>query len=159
MSVAKTFDQEHRGGIARLACWRFHDHGSRSVQAGLAAIGPRLHRPPGGRVSESGPDVDPSDRSVHARSIAHWPSLMASFAHGPCTSISGPMLARQHAGSHGRLWNGGCERIFGFTAAEATNQTLDIVIPENLRERHLCGHAETMRTGEHEVRWRSSGCL
>lgn len=46
-----------------------------------------------------------------------------------------------------RLWNGGCERIFGFTAAEATNQTLDIIIPENLRERHWRGHAETMRTG------------
>jgi PAS domain S-box-containing protein len=46
-----------------------------------------------------------------------------------------------------RLWNSGCERIFGFTAAEATNQTLDIIIPENLRERHWCGHAQTMRTG------------
>ncbi len=46
-----------------------------------------------------------------------------------------------------RLWNDGCERIFGFTAAEATNQTLDIIIPENLRERHWRGHAETMRTG------------
>jgi PAS domain S-box-containing protein len=46
-----------------------------------------------------------------------------------------------------RLWNGGCEPIFGFTAAEATNHTLDIIIPENLRERHWRGHAETMRTG------------
>jgi PAS domain S-box-containing protein len=31
--------------------------------------------------------------------------------------------------------------------AEATNRTLDIIIPENLRERHWRGHAETMRTG------------
>lgn len=46
-----------------------------------------------------------------------------------------------------RFWNAGCERIFGFTAEEAVNQSLDIIIPENLRLRHASGHAETMRTG------------
>jgi PAS domain S-box-containing protein len=46
-----------------------------------------------------------------------------------------------------RLWNGGCERIFGYSAAEALGRPLDIIIPENLRERHHKGHAETMRTG------------
>lgn len=46
-----------------------------------------------------------------------------------------------------RLWNSGCERIFGHAAAEAIGQPLDIIIPENLRERHRRGHAETMRTG------------
>lgn len=47
-----------------------------------------------------------------------------------------------------RLWNQGCERVFGFTAAEAVGQSLEIIIPENLRERHDRGHAETMRTGK-----------
>lgn len=46
-----------------------------------------------------------------------------------------------------RYWNGGCERIFGFSAAEAVGRPLDIIIPETLRERHNRGHAETMRTG------------
>lgn len=46
-----------------------------------------------------------------------------------------------------RFWNGGCERMFGFTATEAIGQPLDIIIPETLRERHNRGHAETMRTG------------
>ena len=46
-----------------------------------------------------------------------------------------------------RLWNQGCERIFGFTAQEAVGQLVEIIIPENLRERHNRGHAETMRTG------------
>lgn len=46
-----------------------------------------------------------------------------------------------------RFWNGGCERIFGFSAAEALGQPLDIIIPENLRARHHAGHAETIRTG------------
>jgi len=45
------------------------------------------------------------------------------------------------------LWNGGCQRIFGFTAIEAVGQSLDIIIPNNLRARHHKGHAETMRTG------------
>jgi len=46
-----------------------------------------------------------------------------------------------------RLWNGACERIFGFAPAEAVGQSMDIIIPENLRARHWQGHAETMRTG------------
>ncbi|MEZ5850969.1 MAG: PAS domain S-box protein [Hyphomicrobiaceae bacterium] len=46
-----------------------------------------------------------------------------------------------------RFWNGGCVRIFGFSAEEATNQPLAIIIPENLRDRHRRGHEETMRTG------------
>lgn len=44
-------------------------------------------------------------------------------------------------------WNAGCERIFGFTADEAAGQSLDIIIPENLRARHWHGWQETMRTG------------
>jgi PAS domain S-box-containing protein len=44
-------------------------------------------------------------------------------------------------------WNAGCERIFGFTADEARGQSLDIIIPENLRARHWQGWEETMRTG------------
>ena len=47
-----------------------------------------------------------------------------------------------------RMWNAGCERIFGFTADEAIGQSLDIIIPENLRARHWEGYAETMRTGQ-----------
>ena len=44
-------------------------------------------------------------------------------------------------------WNAGCERIFGFTADEARGQSLDIIIPLNLRARHWQGWQETMRTG------------
>ncbi|MBV8093080.1 MAG: PAS domain S-box protein [Acetobacteraceae bacterium] len=45
------------------------------------------------------------------------------------------------------FWNQGAERIFGFSAAEALGQSLDIIIPENLRKRHWDGFAATMRTG------------
>jgi PAS domain S-box-containing protein len=47
-----------------------------------------------------------------------------------------------------RFWNAGAERIFGFPEAEAVGQSLDIVIPENLRARHWDGYTETMRTGK-----------
>src|SRR5579875_1777208 len=47
-----------------------------------------------------------------------------------------------------RFWNAGAERIFGFTAAEALGQSLDIIIPESLRARHWAGFDETMRTGK-----------
>jgi PAS domain S-box-containing protein len=45
------------------------------------------------------------------------------------------------------LWNSGAERMFGFTAAEAIGQSMDIFIPERLRKRHWDGYHETMRTG------------
>jgi PAS domain S-box-containing protein len=45
------------------------------------------------------------------------------------------------------FWNPGSERIFGFTAAEATGQSLDLIIPENLRARHWAGFRHTMATG------------
>jgi PAS domain S-box-containing protein len=47
-----------------------------------------------------------------------------------------------------RRWNGGAARIFGFGAAEALGQPLDLIIPENLRGRHWQGYRETMRTGQ-----------
>ncbi len=47
-----------------------------------------------------------------------------------------------------RYWNSGAEAIFGFTAAEAIGQMLDIIVPVTLRQRHWDGYEKTMRTGE-----------
>ncbi|MDE2166732.1 MAG: PAS domain S-box protein [Alphaproteobacteria bacterium] len=54
-----------------------------------------------------------------------------------------------YADEAGRIvfWNKGAERIFGFSQAEAVGQSLDIIIPENLRQRHWEGYDATMRTG------------
>jgi len=46
-----------------------------------------------------------------------------------------------------RFWNRGAERIFGFAEAEALGQSLDIIIPDNLRARHWEGFSATMRSG------------
>ena len=47
-----------------------------------------------------------------------------------------------------RLWNQGAERIFGCSAEQAIGQSLDLIIPEKLRERHWEGYHKTMATGE-----------
>ena len=46
-----------------------------------------------------------------------------------------------------RLWNSGAERMFGFSAAEAVGQSLDLIIPENLRGRHWDGYGRVMESG------------
>jgi PAS domain S-box-containing protein len=46
-----------------------------------------------------------------------------------------------------QLWNRGAERMFGYPAAEALGRSLDLIIPEKLRERHWKGYQQTMATG------------
>jgi PAS domain S-box-containing protein len=64
--------------------------------------------------------------------------------------VSGMPDAIIYADAEGviRRWNRGATRIFGFTEAEALGQSLDVIIPENLRERHWQGYRATMRTGQ-----------
>ena len=47
-----------------------------------------------------------------------------------------------------RFWNPGAERVFGFTAADAVGQSLDLIIPERLRDRHWRGYHHIMQTGQ-----------
>ena len=46
-----------------------------------------------------------------------------------------------------RLWNAGAEAIFGYTAEEAVGVSLDIIVPETIRERHWEGYYRVMKTG------------
>ena len=47
-----------------------------------------------------------------------------------------------------RFWNTGAERMFGHTSTEALGQSLDLLIPENLRARHWQGYFRVMETGQ-----------
>lgn len=47
-----------------------------------------------------------------------------------------------------RLWNKGAEHLFGYSGAEAIGQSLDIIIPERMRQRHWEGYFRVMETGE-----------
>jgi PAS domain S-box-containing protein len=46
-----------------------------------------------------------------------------------------------------RFWNPGAERIFGFAEQEALGRSLDLIIPERLRQRHWHGYRQVMQTG------------
>lgn len=46
-----------------------------------------------------------------------------------------------------RYWNAAAERIFGFSASEALGASMDLIIPERLRNRHWAGWHTAMQTG------------
>jgi PAS domain S-box-containing protein len=46
------------------------------------------------------------------------------------------------------VWSPAAERLFGFTSAEALGNSLDLIIPKRLRERHWAGYDKTMTSGE-----------
>ena len=46
------------------------------------------------------------------------------------------------------FWNPAAQRIFGFSAAEALGQSLDLIIPERFRARHWDGYRQVMATGK-----------
>ena len=76
---------------------------------------------------------------------------MAEYSHEwLCQQIvdnSGDAVVFGDAESNVRLWNAGAERIFGFRADEILGKSMDLIIPENLRERHWEGYDQTMKTG------------
>jgi PAS domain S-box-containing protein len=47
-----------------------------------------------------------------------------------------------------RFWNIGAEQLLGYSSAEAVGQSLDLIIPENLRARHGDGYRQVMVSGE-----------
>jgi len=46
------------------------------------------------------------------------------------------------------VWNPAAERIFGFTAEEALDRSLDIIIPERFRQRHWAAYEKVMASGQ-----------
>ncbi|MGE5595371.1 MAG: PAS domain S-box protein [Hyphomicrobiales bacterium] len=47
-----------------------------------------------------------------------------------------------------RIWNASAERVFGHPAEKAIGQSLDILIPESLREAHWRGFDRALEAGE-----------
>lgn len=46
-----------------------------------------------------------------------------------------------------RWWNRGAEVLFGFTAAEAVGESLDLIVPEKLRRAHDQGFRRAVASG------------
>jgi PAS domain S-box-containing protein len=47
-----------------------------------------------------------------------------------------------------RIWGGGAERIFGWSADEAIGKSMEMIIPERLRARHWQNWDRVMETGQ-----------
>lgn len=78
--------------------------------------------------------------SLSAGAAQDWQQIIVSQA-------ADAILAADPAGTI-RLWNHGAERIFGIPAAKAIGQSLDLIIPEGLRQRHWEGWGKAMQSGE-----------
>lgn len=46
-----------------------------------------------------------------------------------------------------QVWNGGAEKVFGWSAAEAVGQSLDLIIPERMRKAHWEGFDQAIARG------------
>jgi len=47
-----------------------------------------------------------------------------------------------------RLWSPGAAAMFGYSREEALGQSLDLIVPEAMRERHWEGYHRVMRSGQ-----------
>jgi PAS domain S-box-containing protein len=45
------------------------------------------------------------------------------------------------------FWNGGAEKVFGWSATEAVGQSLDLIIPERMRKAHWEGFDQAIARG------------
>ena len=46
-----------------------------------------------------------------------------------------------------RYWNAAAERVFGYSALEAVGESMDLIIPARLRDRHWAGWERAMASG------------
>jgi PAS domain S-box-containing protein len=74
-------------------------------------------------------------------------NISALVAEAVLTGRSDAIIAADQEGII-RFWNPGAERLFGFERAEALGQSLDLIIPERLRQRHWDGYRHVIHTGQ-----------
>ncbi|MCO5120283.1 MAG: PAS domain-containing protein [Burkholderiaceae bacterium] len=78
-------------------------------------------------------DADPSNGAIPAEAIlAQLPDAVV------WSDRAGKIL----------LWNAAAEKLFGFAAAEALGQSLDIMIPERFRRAHWIGFERAVQAGK-----------
>jgi PAS domain S-box-containing protein len=88
--------------------------------------------------------------------IFEMPDFTALVAEAILAARSDAVIAADRDGII-RFWNPGAERILGFSREEVLGQSLDLIIPERLRQRHWEGYKRVMQTGQ--SRYRESDVL
>ncbi len=74
-------------------------------------------------------------------------NLAAAIAEALLATRSDAIIAADRDGVI-RFWNPGAERLFGYSRDAALGRSLDLIIPEQLRERHWQGFGRVMATGQ-----------
>jgi PAS domain S-box-containing protein len=74
-------------------------------------------------------------------------SLSDALAEAILSTNSDAIIASNREGIIS-FWNPGAERVFGFSSGDAVGQSLDIIIPEQLRKRHWDGYRDVMKSGK-----------
>lgn len=99
----------------------------------------------------SGPTVDPSDEGGEAPCYAHlFEQNLESVGPDRLERLVADLAdAVVIADPQGVIvyWNPAATTLFGWTAAEAIGSSLDLIIPERLRQRHGSGYRRVMDTG------------
>ena len=64
--------------------------------------------------------------------------------------VAGCPEAIIYADAQGRIrfWNDAASRIFGYRETETLGESLDLIIPERLRDRHWQGYEQVMKGGQ-----------
>ena len=75
-------------------------------------------------------------------------AVSATIDLGELVAAVGDAIVVTDAGGAITLWNPAAERMFGFPQAEVLGKSLDLIIPERLRNRHWEGFHKTMLTGQ-----------
>jgi PAS domain S-box-containing protein len=74
--------------------------------------------------------------------------MPAAIDHSQLVAAIGDAIVVTDAAGAITVWNPAAERMFGFAESEALGRSLDLIIPERLRQRHWDGYHKTMQTGE-----------
>ncbi|MDE2094498.1 MAG: PAS domain S-box protein [Burkholderiales bacterium] len=73
--------------------------------------------------------------------------MTTDIDHRALVAAVGDAIVACDAGGAITLWNAAAEHLFGYSPAEALGQSLDLIIPQRLRQRHWDGYHKTMATG------------
>lgn len=74
-------------------------------------------------------------------------ALLETIASGLVKAVPEAMIFADLQGMV-RYWNRGAEEIFGFTADDVLGKSLDVIIPERMRQAHWDGYNKALALGD-----------
>jgi PAS domain S-box-containing protein len=101
----------------------------------------------GEKLTETFPASDPVSPDGESSALTESPVDFSGVVTTAILAMRSDAIVAADQDGIIRFWNPGAQRIFGFSNAEAIGQSLDIIIPERLRQRHWNGYNRVMEAG------------